>query len=292
MTTPSVGEPPPFQYSSLASDIAFNKDATIHGVFFISDSTKVKPPFQYWMRDKNLWTPCCKHFMEAGFDTFSFCPYSSREHFHRFYPSIPLHKDDIRPLAPQTPPRTNTHRVPPAFASPSVDPDPANTMETDDEIAALREQIRQLQQQQAAQQQNTTTQSTVDPVTAQALSQMAEFLKQSQAMNQQLLSQLSSKSSEPVKEPPMPKWDGNITTKDHYLEQMEVYKSHKYFSSVIDWSQSTPATEDIATFLRSELLKTIPASRRPAYLHQDKCKDGFAFLKLWMSDISPSNVFH
>jgi hypothetical protein len=75
---------------------------------------------------------------------------------------------------------------------------------------------------------------------------------------------------------------------------MEVYVSHKYFSSVSDWSQSTPApaTADIANFLHSELLKTIPASRRPAYIHQDKCKDGFAFLKLWMSDISPSNVFH
>jgi hypothetical protein len=50
---------------------------------------------------------------------------------------------------------------------------------------------------------------------------------------------------------------------------------------------------DIAQFLRSELLKTIPASRRLTYLHQeDTCKDGFGFLKLWMSDISPSNVFH
>jgi hypothetical protein len=90
----------------------------------------------------------------------------------------------------------------------------------------------------------------------------------------------------------MPKWDGNITTKDLFIEQMETYVSHKFFSSVVDWSQSTPATEDISTFLRSELLKTIPASRRPAYLHQDKCKDGFAFLKLWLEDISPSNVFH
>jgi DNA-binding protein H-NS len=125
-------------------------------------------------------------------------------------------------------------------------------METDDEIAALREQIRQLQQQQAAQQQNTTTQSTIDPVTAQTLSQMAEFLKQSQVMNQQLLSQLSSKSSDPVKEPPMPKWDCNITTKDLYIEQMETYVSHKYFSSVVDWSQSSPATKDISTFLRSD----------------------------------------
>jgi hypothetical protein len=174
-------------------------------------------------------------------------------------------------------------------------------MDAEDEIATLREQIRQLQQQQQQQaNQQTTTQqqqqsvpaSTVDSITAQAIAQMAEFLKQSQALNQQLISQISSKTTEPVKEPPMPKWDGNITTKDLYLEQMEVYKSHKYFSSVIDWSRSTPATEDIATFLRSELLKTIPASRRPAYLHQDKCKDGFAFLKLWMSNISPSNVFH
>jgi hypothetical protein len=148
--------------------------------------------------------------MEAGFDTFSFCPYSSRENFSQFYPSIPLHKDDIKPTAPQTPPRQNIHRVPPAFASPSVNPDPTNNMETEDDIAALREQIRQLQlqQQQAAafqtQQQNTANPSTVDPVTAQALSQMTKFLKQSQLMNQQLLSQLSSKPSDPVKEPPMP----------------------------------------------------------------------------------------
>jgi hypothetical protein len=72
MTTPSVGEPPPFTYSTMASDIAFNKDATIHRVFFISDSTNAQPPHQYWLRDKSLWPHCCEHFMQSGFDTFSF----------------------------------------------------------------------------------------------------------------------------------------------------------------------------------------------------------------------------
>jgi hypothetical protein len=90
----------------------------------------------------------------------------------------------------------------------------------------------------------------------------------------------------------MPKWDGNITSKDLYLEQMDVYLSHKYFASVTDWDKADSNTGDIATHLRSELLKTIPASKHPAYINQDKCKDGFAFLKLWLSDISPSNVYH
>jgi hypothetical protein len=288
MTTPSVGEPPPFAYSPIASDIPFNKDNTIHGVFFISDSTANKTPYQYWLRDKSLWDHVCRHFMQSGYDTFSFCPYSSKENFQKYYPNFPIHKDDIKPTVPQTPPRPNIHQPPPAFASPSQD---ANRMEEDaDEISNLREQIRLHQEQQQAAQ--APAASTADSATALALAQMAEYIKQSQQLNQQIIAQLASKPTDPVKEPPMPKWGGNITTKDLYLEQMEVYVSHKYFSSVTDWSQSTPATADISTFLRSELLKTIPASRRPAYIHQDKCKDGFAFLKLWMSDISPSNVFH
>jgi hypothetical protein len=117
-------------------------------------------------------------------------------------------------------------------------------MDAADEIAALREQIQQLQEQQrtaqqaaASQQQQTTAPPSLDPLTAQAFSQMAEFFQKSQELNQQLISQLSSKPQDPVKEPPMPKWDGNITTKDLYLEQMEVYMSHKYFSSFVDWSQ-------------------------------------------------------
>jgi polyhydroxyalkanoate synthesis regulator protein len=271
MTTPSVGEPPPFTYSPIASDIPFNKDNTIHGIFFISDLTTVKTPYQYWLQlqDKSLWDHVCRQLMTSGYDTFSFCPYSSRANFQKYYPTIPIHKDDIKPAAPQTPPRTKVHRPPPAFASPSQD---AHQMDEDaDEISNLREQIRMLQEQQQAAQQPAA--STADSATALALAQMAEFVKQSQQLNQQILAQLTSKPTDPVKEPPMPKWDGNITTKDLYLEQMEVYVSHKYFSSVSDWSQSTPATADIATFLRSELLKTIPASRRPAYIHQDKCKD-------------------
>jgi hypothetical protein len=111
-------------------------------------------------------------------------------------------------------------------------------------------------------------------------------------MQASFLSQMASKSTEATKEPPMPKWDGNITTKDLYLEQMEVYLEHKYFSNVISWDSTMPSTTDVGNHLRSELLRTIPASRRPAYTNQDKCKDGFVFLKLWMSDISPSNTFH
>jgi hypothetical protein len=73
---------------------------------------------------------------------------------------------------------------------------------------------------------------------------------------------------------------------------MEVYLEHKYFSSVVSWDSTMPSTTAIGNHLCSELLRTIPASRRPAYMNQDKCKDGFVFLKLWMSDISPSNTFH
>jgi hypothetical protein len=90
--------------------------------------------------------------------------------FVSIHPSIPLHKDDIKikikPNVPQTPPCANVNRPPPAFASPSINPNPATNMETDNEITALRKQIRQLQQQQAAasqtQQQNTANPSTID----------------------------------------------------------------------------------------------------------------------------------
>jgi hypothetical protein len=86
-----------------------------------------------------------------------------------------------------------------------------------DEISNLREQICILREQQNASQQAAT--STADSVTALALAQMAEFFEQSQQLNQQIIAQLASKPTDPVKEPPMPKWGGNITTKDLYLEQ-------------------------------------------------------------------------
>jgi hypothetical protein len=238
--------------------------------------------------------------MANGFDTFSFCPYSSKANFRRFHPNVPLQRD-INPPEPTTPPRIN--KPPPVFASPSVDAHTRQQDETEDEVAILRRQLQQqqedlrrLQQQQQQQQQQAVPQSqsnaTNDSATITALAQLAEILQKSQEMQASFLSQMANKSSETTKEPPMPKWDGNITTKDLYLEQMEVYLDNKYFSQVSDWDKATSSTEEISNHLRSELLKTIPASRRPAYMNQAKCKDGFAFLKLWLSDISPSNGFH
>jgi hypothetical protein len=143
------------------------------------------------------------------------CPYSSKSNFQKYYPTIPVHKDDINPTTPHTHPRPKVHHPPPAFASPSQD---ANNMDEDaDEISNLREQICILREQQNASQQAAT--STADSVTALALAQMAEFFEQSQQLNQQIIAQLASKPTDPVKEPPMPKWGGNITTKDLYLEQ-------------------------------------------------------------------------
>jgi hypothetical protein len=95
------------------------------------------------------------------------------------------------------------------------------------------------------------TTTPADTATAQALQQMADLLRQSQDLNRQFMSHLASKPTETVKEPPMPKWDGNITSKDLYLEQMDVYLSHKYFSSVTSWDKADANTGDIATYLRS-----------------------------------------
>jgi hypothetical protein len=90
----------------------------------------------------------------------------------------------------------------------------------------------------------------------------------------------------------MPTWDGDFTTKELYLERMDIYCKNKYFSSVTDWYTADLLHLDHSNHLRSELLRTIPKAKLPAYINQPALKDGFVFLKTWLADNSPSSAYH
>jgi hypothetical protein len=249
MAEPQVGEPPPFQYSTtIASDVPFTKDSHLHGVFFISDSKLIKTPYQYWLQDRRIWNDICLHFLKAGFDTFSFCPYTTRAAFEQFHPNIKLERNAIIPTAqdvaevsnhPATPQRKNTQDAPPLYETPSIRRQ-TTTDEPNDEVAELR---RRLQAQldantalrQAAQQQQ-QQQPAASPSEA-ILAQLAQLLLQ------------QSTRSDPIKEPPMPTWDGDFTTKELYLERMDIYCKNKYFSSVTDWSKADLLHLDLSNYL-------------------------------------------
>ena len=155
-----MGEPPPFTYltsDSITSDLfGPTRDTTLHGVFFLSDSTRVTPPHQYWLTDRRVWDDVCSHFLQkSSYDTFAFLPYTSKENFKRFYPSTPLDPEDIiiseddvhqvsrgstATQSQQTPPRT--HRPPP-YMSPTARR-PAASSTPAPEVAALQAEIASL----------------------------------------------------------------------------------------------------------------------------------------------------
>jgi hypothetical protein len=88
-------------HPKVSSDLAFNrKHECPTGVLFISDSTGVKPPYNYWMEARSSYHSAVNHFRNEGFDTFSFTPYSSKSAFRqlllqRIPPSAGAHPGSV-----------------------------------------------------------------------------------------------------------------------------------------------------------------------------------------------------
>jgi hypothetical protein len=72
--------------ATCSSDLPFGSKHTHPcGVFFVSDSSGIKTPYRYCMEDRTTYAEACSHFREHGFDTFSFCPYTNKANFVKFY---------------------------------------------------------------------------------------------------------------------------------------------------------------------------------------------------------------
>ena len=95
--TSYLSPPPPINYHQrISSDLPFGtKFNHPSGVFFVSDSTLTKTPYHYWLADIALWADVVQYFKGHGFDTFSFCPYSTRAAFESIHANIPLQRDPI-----------------------------------------------------------------------------------------------------------------------------------------------------------------------------------------------------
>jgi hypothetical protein len=44
--------------------------------------------------------------------------------------------------------------------------------------------------------------------------------------------------------PAMPAWNGTEASKPFFFEEMDVYKKHKYFSNVVDWTRADAAHQE------------------------------------------------
>lgn len=222
--------------------------------------------------------------------------------FLRLYPGIPLQPTDLIPreAPPPSPllrdpaditnsPLRPAARRPPPYISPILPPrrsnnnnesdDAASQQDHQQELERLRrlaaERARQLQELQslhdenarlerelreAAAQASTATQQaaaagtaaapTADPTTARLL---------------QLIIADRLVAQETTAAPAIPSWDGESSSKRHFLEEIKVYKSHKYFRTVTDWTKADASHFEHSLHLRKELLRTIPADYRPTY---------------------------
>eukprot|EP00956_Cyclotella_meneghiniana_P020500 scaffold36305_cov35-Cyclotella_meneghiniana.AAC.11 len=99
--------PPPIIYNTkISTDLPFGTGRNHpSGVIFISDSTGIKTPYNYWIDDISLWSEIVPYFNNEGFDIVSFLPYSTRSAFEQLHRNIPLQRDPIlRAAAPQQTP--------------------------------------------------------------------------------------------------------------------------------------------------------------------------------------------
>ena len=93
----TASAPPPLNFNTkVSSDLPFGTGRNHPaGVIFISDSTSVKTPYNYWIDDISLWPEVVAYFNNEGFDTVSFCPFSCRSAFEQLHRNIPLQRDPI-----------------------------------------------------------------------------------------------------------------------------------------------------------------------------------------------------
>jgi hypothetical protein len=239
----------------------------------MSDSTSVLTPRQAWITHTAAWADVCRHFYKHGFETFSFLPYSKKAVFQRFNPTVPLDPDDINvdeatlpspkpPGVSQSPQRTTQQRPPPPFRSPPAQTSTAPTADsTDDADAHIEELLCQAQEkrrrlEELSQLQEENSRLEQNPTAAtDAQSQLLL------AMAQHILDSTEAK----------PQWDGEDSTKRHFLEEMQVFKSHRYFSKVTNWTAADASHQDHSLHLRHELLRTIYSAMKAIYCKSLAC---------------------
>jgi hypothetical protein len=244
----------------VSSDLAFGrKHQHPCSVFFISDSSGTKPPFNYRMEDHVAHKGAADHFQQQGFDVFTFTPYSTKTAFKQFYPDIPLQPTHIQAPSTQPPDSTqiSTETTPPCRNNPPplpFVPPPTPQQHTPPPTGAT---------------------PPITPVTAEA--QFLQFL-------QQLTNQQQAKAV-------FPTWYGTDAKKAVFLECIKLFKLHSFFTAVTDWSLPQPHLRDLAIMLRSDLLsKLLPSRYVHAYINNPKYdEDGFAMLQHFLDKINPDS---
>jgi hypothetical protein len=265
------------------------------------------------------WNSACRHFYNhSGYDTFMFLPYSKRSAFVQFYPNIPLNLIDIivkeedatntRPSEVSTSPfRSGVHPPPPPYKSPFMRRAPSTTQQQDspllhpeDDTKARLAQLRReatkkccrLNELQALQDKldrlDAELHAASAPTPAVAPAAAAAFTGAAPTDNTALLQALTRAllAQQESKAPQMPTWNGEDSTKRFFFKEIHVFKEHKYFSTVTDWSRADLAHQDHSLHLRKELLCTIPAALRPTYTKEPKFYDGFVFFEHYLKSIS------
>ena len=101
MSTPFPGKHPAY-----ASDCPFGTSASCStGVGVLSIFPRIPsrthPPGHYWVLSRSLVPGVADHFRSLGYAHIYFTPYTSRENWERYNPTVPL---EARPIIPRPPP--------------------------------------------------------------------------------------------------------------------------------------------------------------------------------------------
>ena len=90
--------------------------------------------------------------------------------------------------------------------------------------------------------------------------------------------------------PPFTKWDRTLPTPPLFLAQIETYKAEALYSSVHDWTLTTPSTRQLSTAISSDMLALLPSLISLMFLNDERfTSDGIAMLSSLITHLNPSS---
>ena len=307
----------PFRYGTPSSDVPFDKDRHRCGVFIISDSTGERTPHNYWMEDRDLWTAGCRHFYDAGWDTFSFVPYTSRENWARFHPSYPLHSEPMVKATTADPPDNTQMHLDDANNDIGIGAGTTVTQQTTNFTPPRNTRIQappppftspheQPRTTQGPPQPSPTQQAPLPPQPNQPYAQsdpalialLEQHLRSFESLENRVsqlsqthkdLANATQTTASKITPPSFPKWDGDVSSLEIFLERIDTFKNHPYFAAIYDWTTAGINTEE-ALHIRTEMFDKLPQKHLSLFINDPRYKtDGIAMLHRLLARLNPND---